>query len=84
MQVPTMKFCISIVNIAIEGTLSQIFDIRPSSIPIKFRNNIQKNYVKSYPFFSIKKTTKTSNKILRHSSLDVNVIYSHKKFQIGK
>ena len=49
-----MKFCISIVNIAIEGTVSQIFDIRPSSIFIKFRKNIQKNYVKSYPFFSIK------------------------------
>ena len=54
MQVLTMKFCISIVNIAIKGTVSQFFYLRPSSIFIKFRKNIQKNYVKSYPFFSIK------------------------------
>ena len=54
MQVPTMKFCISIVTIAIKGTVSQIFDIRPSSIFIKFRKNNKKYYVKSYPFFSIK------------------------------
>ena len=40
--------------IAVEGTVSQIFDIGPSSFFIKLRKNIQKNYQKVAPFFDIK------------------------------
>ena len=40
MHLPNVKFCISIVNIAIEGTVSQKFYISPSS----FFHKILKTY----------------------------------------
>ena len=74
-----LKLYICIENIAVEGTVSQIFYIGPGSISIKSRRKYSKKYIKSCPFFLHKIKTKTSNEILRHSSLNVNVIYSHKK-----
>ena len=49
-----LKLSIPIENIVIEGTLSQNFDIRPSSFSVKFRKNIKRKITKSYPFFGIK------------------------------
>ena len=37
-----LKLYICIENIAVEGTVSQIFDNGPSSFSIKFRKDIQK------------------------------------------
>ena len=37
-----MKFYIHIKNIAVEGTVSQIFYMGPGFFPIKSRKNIQK------------------------------------------
>ena len=49
-----LKLSIPIQNIVIEGTVSQNFDIGPSSFSVKFRKNIQRKITKSYPFFDIK------------------------------
>ena len=49
-----LKLSIPIENIVIEGTVSQNFDIGPSSVFVKFRKNIQRKITKSYPFFGIK------------------------------
>ena len=46
-----LKLFICIENIVIEGTVSQNFDIGPSSFPVKFRKNFQRKITKSYPFF---------------------------------
>ena len=54
MHDPELKLSIPIENIVIEGTMSQNFDIGPSSISVKFRKNIQRKITKSYPFFGIK------------------------------
>ena len=51
---PELKLFICIENIVIEGTVSQNFDIGPSSFSVKFRKNIQRKITKSYPFFGIK------------------------------
>ena len=54
MHDPELKLSIPIENIVIEGTVSQNFDIDPSSFSVKFRKNIQRKITKSYPFFVIK------------------------------
>ena len=54
MHDPHLKFYICIKNIAVDGTVSQIFYIGPGSFSIKFRNKYLKKYVKNYPFFAIK------------------------------
>ena len=54
MHVQKMKLYICTDNIAVEGTVSQIFDKGSSSISIKFRKKYSKIYIKSYPFFGIK------------------------------
>ena len=54
MHDPELKLSICIENIVIEGTMSQNFDIGPSSFSVKFRKNIQRKMTKSYPFFVIK------------------------------
>ena len=51
---PELKLFICIENIVIEGTVSQNFDIAPSSFSVKFRKNIHRKITKSYPFFGIK------------------------------
>ena len=51
---PYLKLNICIENIAIEGTVSQIFDKGPGSFSTKSRNKYSKLYIKSYPFFVIK------------------------------
>ena len=51
---PELKLFICIENIVIEGSISQNFDIGPSSFSVKFRKNIQRKITKSYPFFCIK------------------------------
>ena len=52
MHDPHLKFYICIENIAVKGTVCQIFDIGPGSFSIKFRNKYSKKYVKSYPFLA--------------------------------
>ena len=57
MQVLNLELCIPIANIALEGTVSQIFYIGPSSFSsffIKCRKNSQKNNQKIFTFFDIK------------------------------
>ena len=54
MHDPELKLSICFKNIVIEGTVSQNFDIGPSSFSVKFRKNIQRKMTKSYPFFVIK------------------------------
>ena len=54
MHDPELKLSICIENIVIEGTVSQNFDIGPTSFSVKFRKNIQRKMTKSYPFFVIK------------------------------
>ena len=50
-----LKLLVLMKNIAIEGTVSQIFYIRPHSYFIKCRKCIKKKEKKkSYPFFYIK------------------------------
>ena len=51
---PELKLFICIENIVIEGSMSQNFDIGPSSFSVKFRKNFQRKITKSYPFFCIK------------------------------
>ena len=43
MRDPHLKLYMSIKNIALEGTVSQIFYIVPGSFSINYRQNIQKN-----------------------------------------
>ena len=47
-----LKLLVLMKNIAIEGTMSQIFYIRPNSYFIKCRKNIQKNNQKVTRFFT--------------------------------
>ena len=47
-----LKFYIHIKNIAVEGTVSQIFDIGPGLFSIKSRKNIQKNKEKVTSFLT--------------------------------
>ena len=47
-----LKLLVLMKNIAIEGTVSQIFYIRPHSYFIKCRKNIQKNNQKLTRFFT--------------------------------
>ena len=54
MHDPELKLPMCIENIALEGTVSQNFDISPSSFSVKFRKNIERIITKSYPFFGIK------------------------------
>ena len=51
MQAPYLKLYICIVNVADEGTVSQILYIGPCSFSITFRKKYSKKYLKSYPFF---------------------------------
>ena len=51
---PELKLFICVKNIVIEGTMSQNFDIGPSSFSVKFRKNIPRKITKSYPFFAMK------------------------------
>ena len=51
---PHLKLYMCIENIAVEGTVSQIFDKGPSSFSIEFRKICSQIYTKSYPFFCIK------------------------------
>ena len=44
---PELKPFICIENIVIEGTVSQNFDIGPSSVSVKFRKNIKRKITKS-------------------------------------
>ena len=52
---PELNLFICIKNIVIERTVSQNFDMCPSSFSVKFRKNIQRKITKSYPFLGIKK-----------------------------
>ena len=54
MHDPDLKLSMCIKNIVIKGTVSQNFDIGPSSFSVKFRKYIQRKIIKSYPFFGIK------------------------------
>ena len=45
----------SIKNIVVEGTVSQIFDRDPGSFFIKFRKKYSIEIRKSYPFFDMKR-----------------------------
>ena len=54
MHDPELKLFICIENSVIEGTVSQNFDIGPSSFSVKFRKNIQRKMTKSNLFFVIK------------------------------
>ena len=74
---PELKLFICIANIVAEGTLSQNLYIGPGSFSIKFRKNIQRKITKSYPFFCLRIQNNTYNKNLRHSSLEMDVIYKH-------
>ena len=49
-----MTFHILIENIHLEGTVSQILDIGPSSYFMKSRKIIMKKKIKIFPFFDIK------------------------------
>ena len=49
---PHLNFYMCIENIAVEGTVSQIFDKDPSSFSIEFRKIYSQIYTKSYPFFA--------------------------------
>ena len=49
-----LKLYICIRNIAVEGTVSQIFYEGPGSFSIKSRWKYSKKYIKSYPFITIK------------------------------
>ena len=51
---PHLKLYMCIKNIAVEGTVSQIFDKGPSSFSIEFRKIYSQIYTKSSPFFCIK------------------------------
>ena len=48
---PHLKLYMCIKKIAVEGTVSQIFDKGPISFFIKFRKIYSKMYTKSYLFF---------------------------------
>ena len=50
---PELKLFICTENIVIEGTVSQNFNIGPSSFSVKFRK-IFKEKTRSYPFVCIK------------------------------
>ena len=63
MHDPHLNFYICIRNMAVEGTVSQIFDIGPGSFSIKYRNKYVKKYVQSYPFFGIKYKLRPKTKI---------------------
>ena len=52
------------IYIAVERTVSQIFDKGPSSFSIKFRKNYSKIYIKSYSFFCINLINKKDTAIL--------------------
>ena len=54
MQDPNFKLYIYINNIAVEGTVSQIFDTGPSSFYKKSITKYSKKSIKSYPFFDMK------------------------------
>ena len=54
MHDPELNISICIENIVIEGTVSQNFDIGPSSFSVKLRKYIQRKMTKIYPFFVIK------------------------------
>ena len=41
---PNLKFYIYVKNVAVEGTVSQIFDTCPGSFSIKFRTKYLKKY----------------------------------------
>ena len=84
MQDPNFKLYIFIKNIAVEGTVSQIFDTGPSSFyKKKLEKNIQQKK-KKLPVFWHKIKTKIYNKILRHSSLETYLRYMHPKCQTSK
>ena len=51
-EVPDL--CISIADIVVEGTMSQIFYVGPSSLFIKCRKKYSENKLKTCPFFDIK------------------------------
>ena len=54
MHDPNLEHRMSIENIVVEGTLSQIFDRDPGSFFIKSRRKYSIKKRKSYPFFDIK------------------------------
>ena len=78
MQVRNLKSYIHIKNIAVERTVSQIFDIGPVFF-LEYLEQIFKK--KKLPVFLDKTRTKVWNKILRHNSLGSNVMYMHTNFQ---
>ena len=54
-----LKLSIPIENIVIEGTVSQNFDIGPSSFSVKFRKKYSKKNNKKLPVFWHKIKSKT-------------------------
>ena len=68
-----LKLLVLMKSIAIEGTVSQIFYIRPHLYFIKYGKNIQKNNQKVTRFFLHKIKTRIQRKNLRHSSLTMDV-----------
>ena len=58
-----LKLYPCIKNIAVEGTVSQIFYKCSCSFSIKCRKYIHKNKIKSYPFFDIKSKLSPKTKI---------------------
>ena len=67
-----LKRLVCTKNIAIEGTVSQIFYIHPHSYFIKCRKCIKKNNQK-VPVFLHKIKTRINRINLRHSSLTIDI-----------
>ena len=63
MQVTNLKFYIHIKNIAVEGTVSRIFDIGPSFFSRKSRKKYVKDKKKVSRFFEIKYKLRFKKKI---------------------
>ena len=75
-----LRLLVHTENIAMEGTLSQMFYTGPHSFFfMKCRKNIQRNNKKVTRFFLNQIKTRTKTKNLRHSSLNMDVGYMYTK-----
>ena len=73
-QAKLINFGTLVVEAHSEGNLSQIFYLGPKFYFMKSRNLVAKNS-KQLPVFCDKIKTRTQIKILRHGSLQINVIH---------
>ena len=76
----SLKLCMHVGNIHVEGTVSQIFSLYLSYYLIQKTGNFLSIFVNIFSRFYRKKT-RTYIHNLRHSSLDSNVFYMYAKFQ---